>query len=133
MNRQQHAWAWPILLAATIFTLSGSSHIATPDLGFEFSKDKIAHFLIFGLLATSLIRLPQFIHQGWRGALIAAALTIAYGGLDEMRQSLTPERSVEFADWLADTLGAIVAVVLYRIDSPYRRILEKPIFRAQKK
>lgn len=128
MTPQRRSWLWPILLAATIFTLSGATQIATPDIGLQFSKDKIAHFLIFGLLATSIIRTPRLRKLGWKGAAIAAIITITYGGLDELRQSLTPNRSVELADWIADSLGAIVASVLYLFEGPYRKALEWQIF-----
>lgn len=121
------AWAWPILLIATIFTLSGASQIATPDLGFQLPKDKIAHFLVFGLLATSIMRIPQFRRLGVRGAVLAATITLLYGALDEWRQSFTLERSVEFSDWIADSLGAIVAVTVYHAYRPYRKILEARI------
>lgn len=127
MKVSRHDWIWPVLLVATIFTLSGATKIATPDLGFQFSKDKIAHFLIFGLLATSILRIQNINKLGWRGAILAALITIAYGGFDELRQSLTPGRSVEFADWIADSLGAILAAALYHMDSPYRRLLETRI------
>lgn len=124
MDLEKRAWIWPILIMATVFTLSGATRIATPDLGFQFSKDKIAHFLVFGLIATSILRIPNIQTRGWRGMLIAAIATIAFGAFDEFRQSLTPGRTVEFADWLADSLGAIVAVVAYRFLTPYRKVLE---------
>lgn len=132
MNKEKRAWLWPFLLAATIFTLSGASKVATPDLGFQLSKDKIGHFLVFGLLATSVLRTPGLVKRGWQGAVIAAMITITYGGLDEWRQSFTPNRSVEFADWIADTAGAIVATTLYHFVRPYRRILEFRITRPRK-
>lgn len=124
MHSEKRAWLWPILLVATIFTLSGATRIATPDLGFQFSKDKLAHFLVFGLLATSILRIPSLRELGWRGAFLAALITMTYGGLDELRQSFTPGRSVELADWFADSLGAIVASALYHFGTPYRRMLE---------
>ena len=79
---------------------------------------------MFGLLATSILRIPRLRGLGWRGVVLAVLITMTYGGLDELRQSLTPGRSVEFADWIADCLGAIVATTLYHLDSPYRRVLE---------
>lgn len=132
MREETRAWVWPILIAGTIFTLSGASHIATPDVGLQFSKDKLGHFLVFGLLATSILRIPRVLRLGWRGPVVAALATIAFGGFDEFRQSFTPGRSVEFADWLADTLGAIVAVTLYYFDTPYRRALEWAVIRPRK-
>lgn len=124
------AYLFTALLTIAIFLASGSPRLATPDLGFTFSKDKLAHFLVFGLLATSLLRTPQLASRRWKGALIAVLLTSAYGAGDEFHQSMTPERSVEFADWIADTAGAVVAVVVYLKWDLYRKVLEwKPIRR----
>ncbi len=55
---------------------------------------------------------------------MAALIASLYGGFDEVRQSFTPGRSVELADWLADTLGAWVAVLVYARWHSYRRLLE---------
>lgn len=124
------AFLFPALLTIAIFLASGTARLATPDLGFTFSKDKLAHFLVFGLLATSFLRTPQLINRGWKGALIAALLTSAYGASDEFHQSMTPGRCVEIADWIADTAGAIVAVLVYLKWEFYRKVLEwKPIRR----
>lgn len=118
------AYIWPVLLAIVIFIISGSQNLATPDFGFQFSVDKIAHFLIFGLFATSILRTPKFNDLTLSSLLIAALITSIYGAFDEFIQSLTPGRSVEFADWLADTFGAFVAVTAYAKWHWYRDLLE---------
>ena len=104
---------WPILLGCVIFVSSGSQNLAAPDLGFQFYIDKIAHILVFGLVATSILRTPKFKDLSLRSMLTTALITSVYGACDEFRQSLTPTRSVEFAYWLADTFGAFAAVTLY--------------------
>jgi VanZ family protein len=113
---------WPFLIVLSIFFASGQSEIATP--GFSFSLDKVAHVGVFGALATSLIRLNYFYRREWKGALQVWLLIALYGALDEYRQSFTPGRSVEFDDWLADILGAALAVSLYKAWPWYRRLLE---------
>jgi VanZ family protein len=118
------AYIWPVLLAIVIFVISGSQQLATPGLGFLFLEDKIAHFLIFGLVATSILRTPKFKDLSLRSLLITALITSAYGAFDEVRQSLTPGRRVEFADWLADTCGAFAAVTAYAKWHWYRHLLE---------
>ncbi|WPJ94478.1 VanZ family protein [Coraliomargarita algicola] len=118
------AYWWPALLILAIFAASSTPRLATPDLGFQFSKDKLAHFLVFGLVATAILRTPWLRRRRCRDLITAVVITSAYGCCDEFRQSLTPGRSVEVADWIADTLGAIVAVSAYARWHLYRRILE---------
>ena len=88
------------------------------------SPDKLIHFLVFGLLATSVLRIPFFFKLGWRGTLAAACIVSIFGMLDEFRQSMTPGRFVELNDWIADTCGAMVAVLLYRTWPLYRKVIE---------
>ena len=88
-------FCWPLLIVGVIFLVSGQSEVATPGLTFR-NIDKIAHFGVFGALATSLIRLEFFRNQGWKGALQVCLLVSLFGGLDEWRQSFTPGRAVEF-------------------------------------
>ena len=118
------AYIWPVLLAIVIFVISGSQQFATPDFGFQFAEDKIAHFLVFGLVATSILRTPKFKDLSLRSMLTAALITSVYGACDEFRQLLTPTRGVEFADWIADTFGAFVAVTAYAKWHWYRDLLE---------
>ena len=118
---------WPIVLMICIFLVSGTSRLAVPDLEFKISKDKIGHFLVFGLVATAILRIPTITSLRWAGSLIAAGVTVLYGGFDEYRQSFTPGREVEFADWIADSAGAILATQLYYFWNGYRRTLERQI------
>jgi VanZ family protein len=113
---------WPLLIVCSVFIASGQSEIANP--GFTFSVDKLAHFGVFGALATSVIRIPYFRQLGWKGAVWVCILVSFWGGLDEFRQSFTPGRAVEVDDWLADTLGAGFAVILYQGWPAYQAFLE---------
>jgi len=137
MRRSNHrtlrAYAWPVCLALAIFAASGTQRLATPDLGIQFSKDKVAHFLVFGLLATAILRTPKLRGLSLKSCLLAALITSTYGAMDELRQSLTPGRSVELADWYADTLGAITAVIVYSQWKAYRALLEWAGLRRLKK
>jgi VanZ family protein len=115
---------WPFCIALTIFLVSGTSKLATPDLGFDFSYDKLAHLLVFGLLATAVLRIPQFFEQGWKGACLTICIVSIYGALDEYHQSFTVARYVELDDWIADTVGASLASILYLKWHCYRNFLE---------
>ncbi len=115
-SEQRGHWGWPLVLALTVFVASGGSSVAAPDI---INIDKVAHFSVFGLLATLIAR-TQPPRRWWLG-LVGASL---YGMADEFRQSFTPGRFVEVADWVADTLGAAVAVTAYSSWGAYRRLLE---------
>lgn len=88
-------------------------------------EDKIAHFAVYGLLATLICRAGK----GWRAAAWAVVLASAYGLSDEFHQSFVPGRSPEVMDWVADTTGALLAVVLYTGWARYRNLLEYPLWR----
>ncbi|HEU5081595.1 MAG TPA: VanZ family protein [Opitutaceae bacterium] len=121
MNNSIRTWLWPILVAATIFIESGQGVVAGPDLP---NFDKVAHFFVYGLLATLLLRTSTLRELGGRGVWIALALTSLFGVSDEFHQSFTPGRSVDFLDWIADTSGAALALFCYARWTFYRSTLE---------
>jgi len=114
--------SYPFLLAVGIVSLSGTENPATPG-GIPYF-DKLAHFCVYGLLASLLFRLVPRISRNARSALVVILAVSVFGLSDEIHQAFTPGRSVEFADWVADTLGAIVAVVTYWRWEAYRQFLE---------
>lgn len=117
---------WPLLIAALIIAASSRSRVAAPGIS---NIDKVGHFLVYGLLATLVCRL----RPGWRGALIGLFAASLFGVTDEWHQSYVPGRSSDAMDWVADTLGAALAVSLYAGWPLYQRVLEMPIWPKQKK
>lgn len=113
-------WMYALALAMAIVMASGRGSVAAPSIvGF----DKLAHFAIYGLLATLVARAGFPGSRAWWAVLLVAL----FGLSDEWHQSFTPGRSVEVYDWLADTLGALTAVILYAKWGRYRRVLECPL------
>ena len=102
-------WPWlPALAwAALIFALSAQPKLV---IDLELGTDKLAHFLAYAVLGALLAH--AHVRTGWP-PLAACALGIAYGATDEWHQSFVPGRSTDVMDWVADTLGVIVAVTLY--------------------
>ena len=118
---------WPVLLTAVITWESVS---AVPGVGPAWlSFDKLAHFGVFGLLATTIARIDGADRWPVIGELWAIVLVSIYGLGTELLQSLTPMRSMEYNDWLADTSGAAVAVIVYLRWTWYRHLLELPVNR----
>ena len=75
--------------------------------------DKLYHAGNFGVLAALL-------HLATGRAWLAVLLASIYGVSDEVHQAFVPGRSADAADWLADTAGALVAVLLLRWWLRYR-------------
>ena len=100
-----------ILYAVALFCL-GVSHIAlNVPQGFV-PQDKLTHFGAFGLLVWLAYRAFRFeLGTAAVGQLVwlSIAASSSTGALLEIWQSFFPYRSAEFADWVADTLGAMVA------------------------
>lgn len=118
-------WFWALTLAGAIVLASGNNP-AAPPVSFV-GIDKVAHFGVFGLLATVVLRMPAVWRRVGRRGWIAVAAVSLFGATDEWHQSFTPGRSVELADWIADTAGAALAVLLYLHWANYRRLLESPV------
>lgn len=116
---------WPVLLAGTITFCSGHS-AAVPKAGW-LPVDKLGHFVAYGALAMGWVRIKRL--QCWPlfGAWWALILASSYGLGDEFRQAWGGVRTYDLMDWLADTVGALVAVGLYLHWESYRRLMEYPV------
>ena len=91
-------WAfWACMSAVTVLALMPAMpHV--PSTGW----DKSNHLLAFTVLAVLGLRAYPT-----RTVAVLTGL-LAFGGLIELLQSLTPDRMAEWADWLADSLGLLL-------------------------
>lgn len=108
-------WTAIVILATTLpsNSIPKSSLLEIPHF------DKIVHFGLFFVLAMFIISEQNTLRlQGGltrKAIILALSFTIAYGLIIEFLQYfLLPTRSGSLFDFLANTLGSIVAVVLYR-------------------
>ncbi len=122
-------WLGPVALMATIAVASSRPVVGGPEIP---HFDKVVHFFVYGFLGTLFARVRAVRSAPGLGIGWAVVLASAYGIVDEFHQSFTPGRYVEFADWVADTLGAALAVTLYARWAFYRNLLERPIGRRAK-
>lgn len=94
------------------FGLTPLQSLPGPDFDL---KDKVWHLAAFGGLAGLLARsLGYWGRRALPAARDGACASIALGGLLELLQSLTPYRSADWADFVADSLGAGVAYLVLR-------------------
>lgn len=83
------------------------------------SADKIAHLGVFALLtlftATGLKRQIQFAFLNDRALFVSFVGALSYGAILEFAQSeLTTGRYLELGDLLANALGCILGIVIFR-------------------
>lgn len=103
---------WPALLwAATIFTLSAQRRLV--QLPGALSWDKLQHCAAYAVGGAAFAYALRARARGpWPWA--AAALGILYGASDELHQWFVPGRSSDWRDWVADSLGVMAGIFLYR-------------------
>jgi type IV secretory pathway TrbD component len=104
-------WAGMILFA-TIASTSTLTSLSLQDL---FQYDKAIHAILFGvqtwLLAKALLNYQYKSYSKiiWLSMFISSA----YGLLTEVLQgSLTTTRTFDYADWIADTIGCVIAALV---------------------
>ncbi|GLH72898.1 hypothetical protein GETHLI_14000 [Geothrix limicola] len=123
--RMRWFWILPLAVAATILWLSAQSQypggISLPP-----PLDKAAHAMVFGLLAWLLDLAFQRNRPDlplYRRHLIVLAFVAFYGATDEWHQSFVPGRSCEFGDWVADTTGGALALLVGNLHLLFTRRL----------
>ena len=81
-----------------------------------FLADKIAHLGFFALLGGFWLRIFHPIQSHWsrnKCILVALSATLVYGGLTEIGQGFTSDRSSEWYDLLMDGLGGMIGGYAY--------------------
>jgi VanZ family protein len=111
-NHARRGFLWgPVLVAmAAIFYVSSLPDAPLP----EDVSDKSGHVLGYTALGVTVVRavaggLPRRITL--RVAVMAIAITVAYGVTDELHQAMVPGRTAELADLYADAAGATLAAI----------------------
>ena len=103
-------WGPVALYALGIFVESSISQVPAFPSGFT---DKDGHGLLYAGLAVLVLRAAA--GARWdgvtlRAVVVAALFASLYGITDEFHQWFVPGRTADVYDWMADTIGASVAV-----------------------
>ena len=112
LMRKISFWAPPIVWAGLIFGLSSFSINKPPSPGLP-HMDKIAHAVLFGVLAFLLFRAfrRDLLCGVTAAAVLSFVLTALYGATDEWHQSFVSQRHADLLDWAADCFGAFLGVL----------------------
>lgn len=97
---------------AVIYYLSSLPDTALPNLSFP-GADKAVHAVMYGGLAATLwYGLRRSNEEARRAVLVGVPLVFAllYGLIDEYHQLHVPGRAFDWLDWVADAVGAAVAL-----------------------
>jgi VanZ family protein len=111
MNMRFSVWLWAFIacaLAVLVLAL-----VPSPPPMITTGWDKLNHLLAFGVMAWLACKaFPQ------RLTIVLPGL-LAYGALIEIMQSLTPNRSAEWLDLFADSLGILLGWMLLKGTEPF--------------
>jgi VanZ family protein len=111
------------LLAVLLVAVAWLAFTPAPPPQADTGWDKANHALAFAVLA--LVAECGWWPHPQRSRRVALGL-LAYGALIELVQSRIPERSGEWADWLADAIGIALALALVRLaQAPWWRRLTR--------
>ncbi|MCX5766740.1 MAG: VanZ family protein [Gemmatimonadetes bacterium] len=83
-------------------------------------SDKVAHFMMYLMLGFWVARAvrqsptPRTLLTMLLSTMVGVSV---FGALDEWHQLFIPGRSMEFGDWLADSLGGIAGVGLLTLSA----------------
>lgn len=116
-------WLWPLAICVIIFICSSKARLGFGTPVFP-HYDKVVHYFVYGLLATSLYRIPYFFNNGYKGMLQVFIIVSLYGLSDEIHQAFVPNRSCDALDLMADMAGALTAIIAYRYFKYYQKLLE---------
>lgn len=112
-------WLPVTLWAALVFTLTS---IPNPSLPAITGGDKAVHAIMYGVLAVLALYAWPPERRPFGARLVVLVVVAALGAADEWHQHYVPGRSADVRDWVADTLGALVALALtWIVMAPRRR------------
>ena len=102
-------WGPAALWATVLFLLSELEGVGR---GLPTGADKLAHGGLYLILGLSLAWGKRRTRAGVPGLLLLL-MGVGYGALDEWHQSFVPGRFFTVGDWVADSAGVMLGLVLF--------------------
>jgi len=99
-----------------IFIQSSIGSLKLPDIEFDLA-DKFLHFFAFGILGILTARglrnaKNRILKENYTS--LTFLICIIYGAMDETHQYFVPGRHSSWGDWIADILGIVIMVWIYK-------------------
>ena len=125
----ERIWIWGPAIAqmAAIFFLSGMATLPSLPGGLTSYTGHLIGYAILGALALRALARATWSGVTARAASLAWLWSAAYGATDEFHQRFVPGRNATVEDWIADAVGAAVAIGAIVI---WRRIRQPAATRA---
>ena len=104
-----------LLALAWMALLFYASHQPSPHTPMLFSgQDKVLHAAVYAVLGVLLLTAQPRQAQGyrWRQVWISTLIASLYGLADEIHQHFIRGRNSDVMDWVADSVGALIAAAL---------------------
>ena len=114
------AFKWAIIWAVCILILCimNPSKLPSIQVNWDIGPDKFAHFTMFAMMSLSLIVGIQKLNWGKKNYLYAGLISSIYGVIIEIIQgTFFVYRSFDYADMIANAIGAISISTLFFIKS----------------
>jgi VanZ family protein len=117
LSRPLTRWGPPLAWASLILIATSISIPETLASVPESGPDKLVHGALYGVLAWLLHRAfdqGASLPAARRTGLLVFTIASLFGAVDEWHQEFLPGRSAETADWIADSIGAGIAVLAFQ-------------------
>lgn len=108
-------WIAPALWAILIETLTSWPN--PPSVSIFSGGDKVVHMGLYAMFAFLVVRAAQPGIPGRRTMAIVLVAMCAWAALDEWHQIFVAGRSADLTDWAADASGAVIGLVVRRLET----------------
>lgn len=119
MSPSRRKWLAVVGWLLVIETLT--SWPSPPTFGAPHGFDKVVHLSMYVTLGFLAMRAAWAgsTSTPWRRVLFVAGCVAAFGALDEWHQQFIPSRSMELGDWIADSIGGVVGVMIFSLTAGF--------------
>ena len=104
----------PVLLAVYWILIFTGTHLPGSSIKSVDISDKLMHFTAFAGLSFLLAwSLPRKVAGRISGLVLTALVALTYAVIDEWTQGFVANRSPSLGDFVADSLGIVVGLIVY--------------------